>query len=395
MTLLRSTRTLLAGSMLAFAAAPAWALDGTDLLNKITRAANLEAGNLAVTGIDVSGQRVTLKGLSVGEGGGERLTIGDVVLDGVTEEANGSYAIDKVTFPNVNLSEEKAQISASDMYLSDVVVPGDTSGDTLDSMLFYGEAHMGPMQITVEGQKVWAISEISVTMERSEDDSGLSFDGTIDGIAADLSSIDDIKTREALQSLGLTQIAGKITMQGDWEIASGTFDISEYAFDFANIGRLNIAATISGYTPAFMKAVQETTRTLQNNPNKEAAQQAQMFAIFGLLQQLSFNRAEVRFDDSGITNRALSFAGKSQGVSGDQMAMMVKGSVPLIVAQWNLPTLQNSLSAAVNAFIDHPRNLTVTAEPANPVPFPMIIGAAQSAPNTLPDVLGIKVSANQ
>ena len=35
-----------------------------------------------------------------------------------------------------------------------------------------------------------------------------------------------------------------------------------------------------------------------------------------------------------------------------------------------------------------------SAEPANPVPFPMIIGAAMGAPNTVPGVLGVKVTAN-
>ncbi|MBT9368393.1 hypothetical protein [Rhizobium sp. CSW-27] len=395
MTLFRSTRTLLAGCMLALAAAPAWALDGTDLLNKITAAANLEPANLAVTGIDVSGERVTLKGLSVGEGSGDRLTVGDVVLDGVTEEADGSYAIEKVSFPDVNITEDTTQITASDMYLADVVVPADASAGTIDSMLFYGEAHMGPMQMTAAGQQVLAVREVSVTMDRHQDKPGIRFDGTIDGVAANLSTIDDVQTRDALESLGLTKIDGKITMQGDWEAESGTVEVSEYAFDFANIGRLDITGSLSGYTPAFIKAVQETTRTLQENPNKEAAQQAQMFAIFGLLQQLSFNQAQIRFDDSGITNRALAFSGKKQGVSADQMALMVKGAAPLVVAQWNIPSLQNSLSKAITAFIDNPRNFTITAEPKEPVPFPLILGAAQSAPNTLPDILGVSVSANE
>jgi hypothetical protein len=52
------------------------------------------------------------------------------------------------------------------------------------------------------------------------------------------------------------------------------------------------------------------------------------------------------------------------------------------------------LSQAVNTYLDKPGSFTVTAQPQNPVPFPMILGAGMGAPNTLPKVLGVKVTAN-
>jgi hypothetical protein len=53
------------------------------------------------------------------------------------------------------------------------------------------------------------------------------------------------------------------------------------------------------------------------------------------------------------------------------------------------------VSAAINAYIDNPKNLSITAEPEKPVPFPMIMGAAMGAPNTLPKMLGVTVTANE
>jgi len=73
---------------------------------------------------------------------------------------------------------------------------------------------------------------------------------------------------------------------------------------------------------------------------------------------------------------------------------MLKGMTPLMLAQYNVPELQNMVSAAVNTYLDKPGSFTITAEPANAVPFPMIMGAAMGAPNTLPKVLGVKVTAN-
>ena len=109
---------------------------------------------------------------------------------------------------------------------------------------------------------------------------------------------------------------------------------------------------------------------------------------------MTFNNASIRFDDATITKRVLDYIGGQQGVSGDQLAQSLKGMVPLMMAQLNVPELQNQVSTAVNSYLDAPKSLTISAEPAKPVPFPMIIGAAMGAPNTVPSVLGVKVTAN-
>ena len=101
-----------------------------------------------------------------------------------------------------------------------------------------------------------------------------------------------------------------------------------------------------------------------------------------------------RFEDAGITKRGLDFAGKSNGADGAQMAQMVKGMVPILLAQAKLGAIQNEISAAVNTYIDDPKALTIAAAPANPVAFPMIMGAAMGAPETIPGLIGLKVTAN-
>lgn len=395
MTRIRSKQLLSVGAALWLFSSPAFALDGADLVKKLTAGFNLQPGNVTPASVDINGSNVTLKGVTVGDTkGGSRLNIGDVQLTGVKETSGGGYKVDKVTFADINASEDKTKITAKDLYFAGLIIPANTNGDTIDAILMYDEAHSGPVEVNVDGKQVIAIRESKVTTERSDDNSTLSFSAAVEGMKIDLSTVDDPNAKETIESLGLTKIDGTITMEGEWEISSGTFDISEYAFDFANIGRLDMAFSLSGYTPAFVKSLKDTTAAMEANPNKEAAQQAAGLAMLGLLQQLSFNSAQITFSDDGITKRSLNYAGKSQNVSGEQMAMMLKGMVPLVMAQANLPKLQNSVSSAVNAYLDNPQNITVTAEPENPVPLPMIIGAAQAAPNSLPDMLGVSVSAN-
>ena len=82
-------------------------------------------------------------------------------------------------------------------------------------------------------------------------------------------------------------------------------------------------------------------------------------------------------------------------MTGEQFAQSLKGMVPIMIAQLNMPDLQNQISAAVTKFLDDPKNIEIKAAPAAPVAAPMIMGAAMGAPQTLPQVLGVTVNANQ
>lgn len=117
--------------------------------------------------------------------------------------------------------------------------------------------------------------------------------------------------------------------------------------------------------------------------------------MMGMMQQLTFNSASVRFDDASLTRRALDFAGKQQGVSGEQMGQALKGMLPLMLGQLGIPALQQQISAAANVYLDNPGNITITAKPAQPVAVPVIMGAGMGNPKSLVDLLNVQVTANQ
>ena len=68
--------------------------------------------------------------------------------------------------------------------------------------------------------------------------------------------------------------------------------------------------------------------------------------------------------------------------------------MPMFLMRLQNPDFATKTANAAGAYLDDPRSLTVTVAPANPVPFAQIMGAAMSAPNTIPDVLGVAVTAN-
>ena len=398
MTLIRFKGLLLAGAASVALSGPAFAaLDGHDLLAKINAAYAAGSGVLKAESIEINGNDVILKGTTFTATGPHEtsFSIGNLTLQDVTEEDGGAYHVDRIEFPEVNLTEEKSSFNIKELYLAGVRVPGKTEGEGLSSMMLYDEAHSGPITMTTDGKQVFAIAEASGTMALSEDESSLSFEGSVTGIKADLTSVEDAKSKEAINALGLQTVNGEISVSGSWEPASGTINLEDYTFDFTDVGSLSLSFALTGYTLDLVKQLQETARTMQADPNNEQAQQAAGIAMFGLMQQMSFQSAQISFEDAGITKRGLDYAGKQQGSDGEQMAQMVKGMLPILLAQAKLGALQNEVSEAVNAFIDDPKNITVTAEPEKEVPFPMIMGAAMGAPESVPALLGVSVTANE
>jgi hypothetical protein len=393
---LRSTRQFLfASAAVLMCSAPAFALDGADVLKKINAAYNVQGAEIAAKSVVVDGSNVTLSGVTFGQPADptKQIPIGNVTLEGV-EEDNGGYKVETMKFDNVDYKQENVTISASDIYMSGLVIPGNTNTGKLDSMLFYDEAHSGPVTVTVDGKEAFSLAETKGTMTKSDDNNTVGFDLNATGFKADLSGVADPKTKDAIDKLAVQKLAGEMTMSGSWEVASGTVDIEEYALDLDNVGRLNMAFGFSGYTLDFIKSMQDAVKAQAANPNKEQADQAASLAMLGLMQQLNFINAEISFEDDSITKRAIDYTASQQGMTGEQLSQTIKGMVPLMMASLNVPELQNAVSAAVNAYIDDPKNFTISAAPEKPVPFPMIMGAAMGAPNTLPGVLGVTVSAN-
>ena len=388
-------RLLAAGTTLIALGTPALALDGNDLVKKLNSALYMQQGAGIVPGsVEVNGSNITLRNSRFEAGAGQgSLPLGTIEMEGVEEDAGG-YTIESLTFENVDIRQDTTEITASDITMSGVTVPARTTGNSLGSVLLYDEATTGPMEIKVEGKSLASISSSKLTTEVSEDDKKVDFDLQVDGIKADLSTVEAPSTKQIIIDLGLSSLDGKISMVGSWDLEPGTLAIEEYAFDFANIGKLDLAFSLSGYTLDFVRSANETAKAMEANPNKQEAEQAANLAMLGLMQRLTFNSAMIRFEDAGITERGLDVAGKQQGTTGDQIAQMIKAMTPIVLAQYNIPELQNALSQAVNTYLDKPGNLTVTAQPQNPVPFPMILGAGMGAPNTLPEILGVTVKAN-
>ncbi|MCK8781578.1 hypothetical protein M0654_16485 [Rhizobium sp. NTR19] len=395
MLYLTKAKLLLAGAALTALAGPALALDGNDLVAKLNGALAIKgssgftAGSINVSGSDV----IAADAKIVTDDAKQNIPLGTVKFEGV-EEDGGGYTVGKVLFDNVNVTQDKSSITASDISITNLSIPADPNGNDLRSVLLYDEATVGRIVGTVEGKQAFSVDRTTVTTELADDNSSVDFDVKVAGVKADLGLVDEPQAKDTIQQLGLTSLDGSMMIEGSWSVGDGTLDLTEYALDFKDVGRLSMSFSLTGYTLDFIKSLNETTQAMAENPSNEQAQQAAGLAMLGLMQRLTFNSAEIRFEDAGITKRGIDYAAKKQNTDATQLTQMLKGMTPFMLAQFNVPELQNMVTEAVNTYLDKPGSFTISAEPENAVPFPMIVGAAMGAPNTLPKVLGVTVTAN-
>jgi hypothetical protein len=396
---MKTTRTislLLAGTAFLSIANAAFALDGNDVLAKFNAVASPGGVSFAAAGSSVDSDTVTLTGvtMTVTNADNKQVPVGDVKLEGVTE-AEGGYEIEKAVFADLNVNENGSGVSASDIYAEGISLPAKPEPGTLNSVLLAKSFHVGATKITANNKEVASIGEITGSYTLSDDENKIDTEAAITDIKIDTTSAPDPKAQEAITALGLQTITGAITMKGAWTLADGKMDVTEYAFDFDNIGRLDMNFSISGYTLELVKSMQEAMKAAEANPDKAAGQQALGMSMMGLMQQLVYNSSSIRFDDAGITAKLLDYAGKQQGVDGKQFAQSIKGMLPMMLGQLNMPDLQNQITTAASAYLDDPKSLEVTAEPAQPLPFPQIMGAAMGNPADVAKTLNVQITANE
>ena len=70
------------------------------------------------------------------------------------------------------------------------------------------------------------------------------------------------------------------------------------------------------------------------------------------------------------------------------------GALPLLLNFIGNEAFQGKIAAAVTTFLNDPKSITVTAAPSAPVGFDAIFAAVGDAPQTVPDLVGADISAN-
>ena len=342
--------------------------------------------------LDVEGADATLVGARGGFDG-TVVPLGDIMLKGVSRDDKG-YRIESISMNSYYTADEEdeASFSMRDIAMDKVLLPDEALRDNYGGFLFYETAKVQEARLRLGGVDVFSLSDLHFEMTEPTDGAAMEFTGAAEGFTLDLSLMEAEDQLAIVQALGYEQMEGYLEMAGSWNPQDGRTELSQFDMTVADAGTLGLSFDLGGYTPALIASLRDLQKQISADPDGDNS--AQGLAILGLLQQLSFHGAEIAFADDSLTGKVLEFVAQNQGMKASDVANQAKAVVPFALAQLNNPELTAQASQAVAAFLDDPRSLRITANPAQPVPFALIAATAMSTPAELTKSLSVTVSAN-
>ncbi|PSH63609.1 hypothetical protein [Phyllobacterium sophorae] len=387
-------RVLAATSALVVFAGSAYAVDGNAVAARLKAVYAEQGGTIEYGSVETNGSTVILKDTKVSTTGiKESFNAGDVTLNDVSDVSGGGFKIGSLTMPDIDFSPEREpdnKISVDGISLEGITLPAEGATEPLAKILQYEKAEVKHLNVNAKGKDVFTADNVTATISPLTQTSPVAFTTNVESFKADLSDIEDPKTKDALKALGYETISGKIDINGTWNVSDGRLNFEKMDFVADNAGTLGLKFDISGYTLDFIKGLQEATKNMEGKPDD-----AQSMAMLGLMQQLSFTGASIRFDDASVTYKALDYVAKQQGAKRGDLINQAKAILPMAAAQLGNAEFAQSLGAAVNTYLDNPKTIEIKAAPAKPVPFAIIAAGGMADPKSLIKTLGVTVTASQ
>ncbi len=380
--------------LIAAASGVGHAQDATAVVERFKQLMEMQGIKLSWSSVSGDASAIVVEGLKVGPASAEKpAEIGKVTFQGVTE-ANGGYLIESVSTEPFTMTEDGMTISASPFSLTGVKLPATTSTDPIASLLFYDGAELASFSVKKGDKTAFAMENLSAEITPPVDGKPMAFTTAAEKFTADLSLIEDPQSKAAIDAMGYQTINGFFEAEGSWQPTDGRLGLSKYDISVANAGTFGMTFDLGGYTPDFIKSMQEMQKKMAEQP-AGADNSAQGLAMLGMMQQLTFHSASLRWDDDSLTGKVLDYVAKMQSMKPEDIKNQAKAIVPFLTAQLNNPELSSQISAAVNAYLDQPKSLEISAEPPAPVPFSQIAASGMSTPLDLPKTLGVSVTANE
>ncbi|MBA3447705.1 MAG: hypothetical protein H0T56_08870 [Pseudaminobacter sp.] len=372
----------------------AFAQDANAVAERLKKVLADQSMNFAWTGVSGDASSLVLEGVTFTPAGGtEAFALGKVTLDGVTDQ-NGGYRIETISTEPYNVTEDGATIDVGALTFTGVVLPPLGAIDPVDSLLMYEGAELANVSVKMADQTAFSMDGLSIEVTPPADGAALEFSGSAESFTADLTLVEDPQSKAVIEALGYQTINGDFELAGSWQPTDGRISLSQYDISVEDAGTFGLSFELGGYTPAFLKSLQDMQKQMAAQP-EGADNSAQGLAMLGLMQQLTFHTANIRFDDDSLTGKILEYVAKQQNMKPEDIANQAKAIVPFLAGQLNNPELSAQITTAVTKYLDAPASIEIDATPAAPVPFALIAAGGMANPMELPKTLGVTVTANE
>ena len=361
---------------LAFGASPAFSADAKQVADALIAAMQASDKTQASYGsASAAGDDVTITDFKATNANGGTVTIPTLTVTSAKMRDQGGFTAAAMTFDNAKLIDNNSNISWQSGSLTDAVVPSAAE--------IKAKAHVRPFGglnvsgITIEGGDLPApvqIASIGVAIDVDQAGNPRDFDMKVNAINVPPEVFaSDAQSKAVLDQLGYNGFVVNVNVAGGYETDGDKVTLRTFAIDAADVGKLAISGKFNGVS--LSKLFQD------GNPGEASAN--------GTLESLT-----IRFDNSGIVERVLDMQAKMMGVQRQDVVAQTAGALPFMLNFLGNPSFQQKVAQAGTSFLNDPKSLTISASPAQPVPFSQITSAAGQSPQSLPDLLAVDVTAN-
>lgn len=374
-------------SLIAIQVSPALAFDptGNEIADAFLSLLDAEEGTVESYGsVDGSGGTVTIGDIVVTKDGDDdsRVTIATTTLtDGAIQEG-GRLKLGSLGLENLELTADDGGMSLASLNVTDLLLPSpaEMEADTPPVGPGYKTLEATAIEIRNEDGKVADIAKISSSIDGMDGDLPTAGQFAVTGATVDVKQLEAEETK-TLTDLGYETLTVDIAGSGKWDPEAATLVIPEMKIDAKEAASLSVSLSLGGVTRDVVT---------QLNAKSDKPEEA-----MALLQNVTVDNAKIRLDDASLTGRILDQEAQKAGVETPQYVAGLTGSLPLMLGMLQNKELEGQVSAAVTQYLNTPGSLELTAAPSAPVPLSQIMGTAMLAPQMIPQILSVGITANQ
>jgi len=384
-----SNHFLAAGLLSAtFLLAPAHALDPTGNATADAFLALMEVEDGKITGIgsiDGTESDFTITGIDlVNEKDSDKTgVISEVKVEAGEVLANGRIKMGRLMLSGVNLNSDSGNVGFASFDGADLVLPSaeEINNADEDSLIgpSYSTIEVLDAQFEDEDKKGASVGRIFLAIDEMKGDLPTASRIAVDGLKVDVANLDK-DGQEEFAKLGYTSLNLGLEGNGRWDPDTGAVDLEKLALTGTDMGTLNLSFKLGGVTRDLVEKLKATS----DNP-----QQA-----MGLVQGVMVSGMTIRIDNDSIVDRVLDAQAKEAGTDRAGFVAQINAGLPLMLGILQNKEFQDAVAAAIGTFLQNPVSLEAVAAPAGPVPVSQIMGTAMMAPQSLPQILGVSLTAN-
>ncbi len=312
-----------------------------------------------------------------------QVTLAMTEMTGAQKLDNGRLKLDALKISDLSMRAKDGALDIETFSATNLVLPSpeELAGDDDTAPLppSYGVLEITGTKITDEDGNEATAKRISVSIDEMDGDLPTASTFSVEELILDTDTLDD-DGKKALTDLGYETLNLSVKGQGRWDPDAATVDVSNLEISGVDAATFRLSFQLGGVT----REVIEKLDDAQGNPEQ----------ALSLLQGVSVGAITLHLDNDSLVERALDMQAKEAGTDRAGMVAQLEAGLPLMLGILQNPAFQKEVSTSVTTFLKAPDTLTVKAAPAAPVPVAQLMGTVMLAPQTLPQVLGVSISAN-